>query len=209
MATKAELEAAHARYRDTCAAAARAEADRDFHAAVRAAADGLPLVHSAVAFQRRFLKVEPDAPTLDVLFRYAPPLFLGAALSAAEHWYAGGTRTERGALPDVPERLAAARRRLTRAAELWAPLAASSGARLTLDGRDTDADEVVAVWLSVGAVRAAGGGYARTSDPRRPARGKCSACGGVLAAPLAKLLDPFPCPACRQPRPFVIVGRLE
>jgi hypothetical protein len=29
----------------------------------------------------------------------------------------------------------------------------------------------------------------------------------MLAVPLAKLLDPFPCPKCRQSRLFVIVGR--
>ncbi len=102
MAKKAELEDAYTRYRAACVTVARAEAAHTPHDAVRAAEASLPLVHSAVTYRRRFLKAEPAAPTLDCIFRNAPPLFLRGSLDALERWYATGTRTERAALPEVP-----------------------------------------------------------------------------------------------------------
>jgi hypothetical protein len=214
MAKKVELEDAYARYGASCDAVARHEAERALHDAVREAEDGLSLVHPAVTYQRRFLKTEtPAAPTLDCLFRYAPPLFLKSALDAVERWYAAGTRTERTTLAEFPERLATARRQLAEAVELWSILASGTGAKLVLDGRAPDATAVVAVWVRIGAVAETRHpdqvAYTRVSDPRRPVKGKCSACGRVLGAPLARLLDPFPCPGCRKPCSFVIVGRIE
>jgi hypothetical protein len=215
MAKKAELEQAFERYRRSCEAAARHESARALHDAVREAEASLPLVHPAVTYQRRFLKADvPDAPTLDCLLRHAPPLFLAAALDAAERWYAGGTRAERAALPDVPRRLADARALMGRALELWSALAAAPGATVRPDARDPRDAQVVSAWLAAGAVvpvarpaaRPGPAEYARCGDPRRAARGKCSACGHLLAAPLARLLAPFPCPACRAATEFVLAG---
>ena len=214
MAKKAELEETYERYRRACLGVARAEADRALSDAVLEAAAALHLVHPAVTYQRRFLKADfPVTPTLDCLLRYAPPLFMYRALDVADAWYAGGTRTERGALPELPAKLAAARARLAEATELWSALAARPGVTLSLDGRGPAAAETVAVWLAVGAVverrHPDRTEYARTSDPRRPARGKCGACGHVLAVPLLRLLDSFPCPTCRRLTHFVVVGRLD
>jgi hypothetical protein len=212
MAKKAELEADHGRYLASCGAVAQAEAARAFHDAVRQAQTSLSLVNPSATYQRRFLKIEtPVTPTLNCILRYAPPLFLSQALDAVEAWYATGTRTERNALPNLPRQLESARHLLGEAVKLWSALAASPDAKVGLDGRCPTASALVATWLALGTVtetRLAGySEYVRTSDPRRAARGKCAVCGQLLSVPLAKLLDPFPCPKCRQSRVFVIVGR--
>jgi hypothetical protein len=138
-------------------------------------------------------------------------LFLRKHLDAVGAWYAGGTRTEQKALPDLPARLEDARRALERALELWSALAAGPAARLVVDNRDSAACAVTATWVAAGAVTEARlpgrREHARAGDPRRPATGKCSGCGHLLAVPLARLLEPFPCPTCRRPSQFVAVGR--
>lgn len=213
MATKAELADAYARYRLACVAATQAEAIRDFRAAVGAAEAALPLVYPAAAYRRRYLKVEPAAPTLACVLRYAPPLFLGPSLDAVERWFATGTRTERADLPDLPQQVAAARVRLASAASLWERLAADPAARLWDAELHPEAVDTVRVWQAVGAVDTDGRtgrlGYARASDARRPAEGKCAGCGVTLAAPLARLLDPLPCPACDRTCQFIVVRRID
>ncbi|MDY3550975.1 hypothetical protein R5W24_000045 [Gemmata sp. JC717] len=208
MATKAELEAGYERYRAACAATTQAEARNDLRGAIRTAETSLPLVHPAMAYRRRYLTAEPIAPTLDVLLRNAPPLFLRASLDAVEAWYLSGTRTERAALPDVPGRLTAARGRLAQAVALWGRLSAVPGVQIDLDPACLTSPEIVRVWLAEGAVTVAPAPgalrYTRTSDPHRPAHGKCSGCGHVVGVPLVRLLDPFPCAACRHTCPFVL-----
>jgi hypothetical protein len=212
MATKSELEDIYNRYRESIGRVARAEADRDYRNAVQFAEASLPLVHPAVTYQRRFLKSDhPTAPTVDSLLRYAPPLFLRGSLDAVEKWYSSGTRTERNSLPDVMERVEIARFFLRRATELWSILVAGPMSTLGSEGLTLAESELVAVWVSAGFVRrkelASRVDFIRTSDPRRPMRGKCTRCGASQEATLPQLLDPFPCPACRRPCQFVITSR--
>jgi hypothetical protein len=206
MATKAELEDAHTRYGRLCAEVAREEAGHASESALAQARTGWQLVFPALAFARRWVKPSAlTAPTVDCVLRLAPPLFRGDALDELERWFATGTRTERNSLPDLLAQLASARDALARAVELWRALSVAPGATV----RPTDArDSALArVWLSVGAVAAGPNGLRRVSDPRQPARGKCFECGTQLAVPLVKLLESYPCPKCRAPRAFALVGR--
>jgi hypothetical protein len=214
MAKKVELEGLYNCYCQWCESVARAEAARDFRAAVQQAEASLPLVHSAVTFQRRFLKLDNlITPIIDCVLRYAPPLFLRKALDAVEKWYADGTRTERNALPDMPDRFAAARQTLAVAADLWSSLSARPGAGVHIDNRLPAVTRIIPVWLSAGLIvetnQAGRREYARAGDSRRPVRGKCSECGGIRAAPLAQLLDPARCPTCGQMRQYVIISRFN
>lgn len=206
MATKAELEDAHTRYGQLCAEVARAEAGRTVEGALAQARTGWQLVFPALAYARRWVKPAAlTAPTVDCVLRLAPPLFRGDALEELERWYATGTRTERNSLPDLPAQLQNAREALVRAVELWRALSASPSAIVRpADARDS---AIARIWLSVGAVAAGPNGLRRVSDPRQPARGKCFECGTLLAVPLVKLLEPYPCPKCRAPRAFALVGR--
>ena len=209
MAKKAELEYEYNRYHHSCAVVAGAVSRGDFQTAVREAEVSLPLVYPALAYQKRFLKTEPDAPTLDVLLRYAPPLFWGRAIDAVERWYLSGTRTERGNLPDVSERIASARSRVALARELWSVLDAAPDAHLAVSDRNPAELETVRAWLRLGAVapstRFGPQQYERVSDPRRSVCGRCPGCGHTITATLSRLLDPFPCPGCRREHLFVLL----
>ncbi len=209
MAKKAELEHVYNQYRHSCAVAIGAVSAGDFQTGIREAESSLSHVYPTITYQKRFLKTEPDAPTLDVLLRYAPPLFLGQAIDAVERWYLSGTRTERGNLPDVSERIASARSRATLARELWSVLDAAPDAHLAVSNRNPAELEIVRTWLRLGAVapsaRYGPQQYERVSDPRRSACGRCSGCGYTITATLSRLLDPFPCPGCRREHPFVLL----
>lgn len=210
MATKTELQRDYDRYEQIRRGVAAAEAAKDYPAVVRQAESALPLLHAAVTFQRRFLKLPmPVAYAADAVLRFAPAFFLGKAIDAVEAWYTGGTPTERKALPDIPLRIATARKVLAHAVELWGVLAESPMAVLRPPASPLSA-AVVPLWVSVGAVaqhatdRAA---YFRVSDLRREAVAKCAGCGRDRRAPLADLLEPPRCPTCQQRCQFVLTHR--
>lgn len=212
MATKAELQTGYERCELIRLAAGEAEADRDYPTAVQRAESALPHLHAAVTYQRRFLKlVSPTIPPVDCILRYAPPLFLSRALDAVEAWYVGGTKTERTALPDVPERLATARRVMTHAAELWAGFSADPPAPLRPPVSHWT-DKVVPIWSAAGLIAqvsvSGSPGYVRVTDVRRHAAGKCSGCGHIREATLSSFLEARSCPKCGRRRQFVIIRRI-
>ena len=209
MATKRELETDYERCEQIRRGAASAVAAHDYPQAVRQAESALPHLHAAVRFQRLHLKAAPIVPVLEVIFRYAPPLFLARSLDAVEAWYAGGTRGEKAALSDLPERLATARSRLARAVELWSAFAGADG---TLSAPvDKVGADLLRVWTSAGLVAphpTIPKRFTRITDVRRPAAGKCAGCGKERVAPLADLLDPSTCPACGRRCVFVLTRRV-
>lgn len=211
MPTKAELQQQYERCEQIRRGLAAAEAARDFPVAVRQAETGLPHQHDAVTFQRRFLKTAATTtPLVDVILRCAPPFFLGRSLDAVEQWYAGGTPTERKALPDIPARVANARKVLAHAVELWGVFTESPVALLRPPAHPLTA-EVVPFWVSAGLVAPRSDGsaaFVRVSDPRREAVAKCAGCGRERNAPLAELLEPTRCPACERRCEFVLVRRV-
>lgn len=210
MATKAELQQAY----EACERLRRgwtsAEAARDFPGVVRQAESALAHQHAAITFQRRFQKLTTlTTPAVDVILRYAPPFFLGRSLDTVEAWYTGGTPTERKALPDIPARIAAARKVLAHAVELWRVFAESPTAVLSPPANPLSA-AVIPFWVAAGAVAArpeAPSTYVRVSDPRREAIAKCCGCGRERRAPLVDLLEPVRCPACERRCEVVLVRR--
>lgn len=211
MATKAELQQGYERCEQIRRGLAAAEAARDFLLAVRQAESALPHQHAAVSFQRRFQKLTfLTTPAVDVILRYAPPFFLGRSLDAVEAWYSGGTPTERKALPDIPARIATARKALAHAVELWGVFAESPSAVLRPPATPLT-DAVVPFWVAatVAVPRPEDpASYVRVSDPRREAMAKCSCCGRERRAPLADLLEPSRCPACERRCEFVLTRRV-
>lgn len=212
MAKKADLEESFRACSARCAEAARAEADGDYPRAVERAAAALPALRAWVVFLRRYQKVEaPDLPPVELILKYAPPLFAGAALQAVEAWAAEAGRPERALYPDLPARLGEARRRLALAVRVWPawPAAAPS----TSPAADpAEVTELLDFWVLYGAVVRRGGlgpGYEPVTHPRRPARGKCGRCGRDDRAAWAELLEDRACPQCGARSHFVIVPRTD
>lgn len=209
--TKADLQAAHEKCEQVRRGVFALESARDYLAAVRQAEKLLPDVHASVTFQRRFLKVDqPTTPAVDVILRCAPAFFLGRSLDAVQGWYDGGTKSERNALPAIPDRIAAARRVLAHAVELWGVLARSPTATLR-PSAIVLINAVVPLWEAAGLIAPRPDDprtYARVSDTRRNAVAKCSGCGGERTAPLVELLESAVCPACRKRCHFVLTRRV-
>jgi hypothetical protein len=158
--TKADLQAAHDRCEQIRRGVFALETARDYLAAVKQAEKALPGLHASVSYQRRFLKTEqPATPAVDTILRYAPAFFLGRSLEAVQGWYDGGTRTERNALPEVPERIATARRVLAHALELWGVLARAPTATLR-PSAIVLTNAVVPLWLDAGVIAP------RAEDPK-------------------------------------------
>jgi hypothetical protein len=211
MATKAELQQAYETFERIRRGWTSAEATRDFPEVVRQTESALTYQHAAVTFQRRFQKLSTlTTPAVDVILRYAPPFFLGRSLDAVEAWYTGGTPTERKALPDIPARIATARKVLDHAVELWGVFAESPSAVLRPPANSLTA-AVIPFWVAATVVAARPedpATYVRVSDPRREAMAKCAGCGRERRAPLADLLEPSRCPACERRCEFVLVRRV-
>lgn len=124
MATKAELQTAFERCEQRRRDVSPLEAARSYAQVVQALLAVLPDQHAAVSYQRRYLKSPaPVTPALDLILRYAPPIFQGGALTAVQQWYDSGTKTERAALPDFPAKIETARAVLAHAVQLWGVLA--------------------------------------------------------------------------------------
>lgn len=210
MATKAELQAAHEhceRIRHEVVAELH---NLDFLRAVKLAETALPHQHAAITFQRRYHNTAaPTAPIIEVILRYAPALFLNQSLDTVESWYFGGTKTERSALPHIPKLVASARNVLVHAVDLWGRLTESSTVvlRLTPDLRN---NALFPIWLSAAVVAADPNeptAYSRVTDFRRDAVAKCARCGRERRAPVADLLEPSRCPACKRRSEFVLIRR--
>jgi hypothetical protein len=210
VAKKADLEASFRACSARCAEATRAEADGDYARVLERAESTLPLLRESIAYLRRYQKVTaPYLPSVDLILRYAPPLFAGQSLDAVAGWFSGASWPERAAYPDLPGRLDAARRRLALAVRVW-PAWPAAAAPQAAD--PAGASELQEFWMRYGAVArrpgAAPPAYEPVTHPRRWARGKCSRCGRSDEAEWADLLAPRTCPHCRAETEFVIVARI-
>jgi hypothetical protein len=209
VAKKADLEASFRACSARCAEAARAEADGDYPRALDRAEAALPLLREYVAFLRRYQKVEaPGLSPVDLIVRYAPPMFAGRSLDAVDAWVAEANRAERAAYPDLPDRLAEARRRLALAVLVW-PVWPAAARNRHVDA--AGAADLLDFWTRYGAVAHRPGTappvYEPVTHPRRRARGKCPTCGRADEAEWAALLGPRACPHCRATGEFAIVAR--
>lgn len=212
MATKAELQTAFERCEQRRRDVSPLEAARSYAQVVQALLAVLPDQHAAVSYQRRYLKSPaPVTPALDLILRYAPPMFQGGALTAVQQWYDSGTKTERAALPDFPAKIETARAVLAHAVQLWGVLAEHPTAILRPTATAHDA-AVLPIWISAGVIAQRPEDPAtcsRVSDTRRPAVAKCAGCGRERTALLAELLEPATCPACLHRCVFVLTRRVS
>lgn len=213
VARKAELEAAYTVHNEYCEQADLYEAKQDYRAALQHAEYSLPTLPHAITFQRRFLKnARPALPAVARIIRLAPPLFARRALDVLAAYIDGRSKTERTALPDLPDQLAAARRTLAYAVRLWSQF----NDALTVPAHALDADpvasEIIQVWFAMGLIfrtqSEKSSAYRVVTNPRRDALGKCPGCGALKQAPLLQLLEPLRCPSCNQSYSFVVLRRV-
>jgi hypothetical protein len=210
MAKKAELEASFRKCSALCTEAVQAEADNDFTRLLDRAGATLPLLRESIAFLRRYQKIEaPNLPSVDLILRYAPPMFATRSLDSVDEWFAASSRSERKTYPDLPDRLADARRLLTLAVRVWPPWPAVAQSEVKAEGAEVA--QLFNFWSRYGAVVKQPGRtpttFAPVTHPRCRARGKCPTCGRSDEAAWADLLVRRTCPHCNCAGQFVIVAR--
>jgi len=212
MAKKVDLEAAFRFCSARSSDALQAEIAGDFSAVLNIAESCLPRLRESIAYLRRFQSI--DAPKLiavELILRYAPPMFAPNYLNAVEEWCAKLNRSERNCYPNLPAEIESARHRMALAARIWPHWPSSSSNQLA-ESRSIDALQIIDVWRRFGAIEREGtnqsGSYRLVSHPKSATRGKCNLCGSEDRAPLFDLLKYRKCPRCQQTGMFTIVGRV-
>lgn len=207
MAKKADLESSFRAVQARFADAAQAEGQADFPAALAHAEACLPDLRGYMAYLKRYRGIEaPGLPSVELIFRLAPPMFATRAFAAVDAWLAEASRAERKAYPHLPADLELARDRLTLATRLWPAW------RITpVTAPTAEAGQLLDVWVVSGAVARVQGtnppSYELVTYPSRPAVGKCCVCGTRVEGPWVEFLAPKPCTRCRAATEFVLMPR--
>jgi hypothetical protein len=210
VAKKADQEAAHSRYTSLLDEAKTAERNKDFHIVVTRAEAALPSQRDSLAFQRRYLKIErPPLPAVDLLTRYAPPLFAYRVLDALEAWIAECKKAERDAYPHLRGQLETARQVMATASRVWSAWQADLD---TPAGEDKATVTALAkVWSSAGAIirrpDTTKKTYAVVTRVHQEVWGKCPSCGRPHRATYLAMLEPLACPGCAKRGTFTITKR--
>lgn len=207
MAKKSELEAAYRRYAGACGLAAAAEKRGDLHAALRQCEAALPFVRDAIAYQKRFRKIEtPRLIPVERILRLAPSLFDLDSLTAVARWRRAAKPKEKRTYADLSARLARAKRRMAEAARVWAAWETGGSAQTP------DEVKLAATWISLGALAAVPVSgrtqYRVISALRRSVEGKCPECGNLHQSAYPDMLGQAECPSCHGSVQFVLIRRI-
>lgn len=206
MVTKNELELERQTCHNLALRAITAERQDQYAEAIHLALTSLPHLDAGMQYERKHMKIDcPPLPTVELLFRCAPPLFHRQALDDAEAFLAERRRIDKDFARDLKDQLADARERMRTAARLWAELQAGTDASATAD--------VVPIrnyWERTGLIvnlRTNGRNHWQfRTQMDEPTQGKCSHCGYIVTAKKVTFLDKTRCPKCMATVPFVILG---
>lgn len=211
MARKVDLEAAYSRSIVDWQTVNRAVTEHDYPDAVWSAVKGLPHLWDAVGYQRRYLQVEqPPLSTVEVICRYAPPLFARRELDAVEEWWNSGKRSDKKVYAAVATELASAQRAMTLAARLWD--AADGKTSLSRDTDDKVAKHIIGTWTAMGVVslqRSNGATVSRhVTQIDGRVQGKCASCGTSRQFVLLEVMGSSTCERCGRMSEKAIERRL-
>jgi hypothetical protein len=149
MPTKRELEDSFHQYRGFCRQAVEAERHHAYSDVLQLAGHALPYLRDAIAFQRRYEKIEkPSLKAVDLLLRYAPALFDVGALDQIERWFAGANRVERKLYANLPDQIHSARAELRNGIESWPSWDSGS---TTID--PLASPKLTRIWLDYGSIK--------------------------------------------------------
>lgn len=208
MATKSELESERQACHALAMRAITSERQDLYGEAINLALASFPYLDAAMQYERKFMKIDcPPLPTVEIIFRCAPPLFHRHALDAADSFLSERRRIDKEFARELKDRLANARELMRAAFRLWGEIQTGTSSP------DRDAMDVAPIrnyWERTGLI------VNRRTDGRNnwlfatrldePTHGKCSHCGHVVTAKKIAFLDKARCPKCTGQVPFVILG---
>jgi len=199
-----------------CHEADALESAWELRKALERAEAAIPFFSDSIAYQRRFLKIEPRLPDVGRILRLAPPLFAHRTLAALQTYCDCRKKLERETIPELADRIEQARRELSHAVGLWARLFDNSPSTMSDTLIDHTARSLCEIWRAMGVIQyqteaasnsEVGARIVPTTQLRRNVRAKCSGCGKRGQAPTERFLEPRTCPSCKQRGWFVIYHR--
>jgi rubrerythrin len=203
--TKAELQVAYADYLSMCDRASAAVVALDFAGAVSHADQSLSLLQRSLQFQRKFQKDSPIlVPSIDLLVRFAAPLFAFAPIDRLTTWFGNLSRAEKQHCSFLQEKLELAQRQLQLASKIWANLLEADSKPVPFSNQNP----IAQVWVQMGVVEQSSDRFRLTANYQKQVYGKCSTCGLLVRGMFTAFLEPRTCPACQQKRLFVIGKRV-
>jgi hypothetical protein len=215
--TKAEMERHRDQYRLWVSKAQASAQQRFYREAVELAVSSFGSVDGMMQYERKYGGTESVyVEAIDIVLRYAPPLFHFQSLDSLDSLLKNQRRIERNASGDVPERLREARALMWDAHRLWCHLERHSDCRQdelfgVLGGHRDRWRSIAEAWDSIGLIRRApdGGSFSLSLYTRMDevVPGKCPSCGVVGKAPKTKLLEEHHRPKCHASVYFVLLAR--
>ncbi|QEL18855.1 hypothetical protein [Limnoglobus roseus] len=213
MATKAELESERQRCHAIALRAIAAERAFEYGHAIGIALESLPHLDAAMQFEKRYLKIEnPPVPSVEVIFRCAPPLFRYDALDVVDQFLDRQKKVEKNAAVDLRSELAATRSRMVLANRMWAEIE-NGQYDAEADRRHPAADEneIRNAWDRLGLLEAAHAGgrsvWLFRTRLDEDVQARCFNCGRRVQGRKLRFLEVGKCPRCETVAHFAILDR--
>lgn len=210
MATKAELELARKACHAIALDAIKAEQRHEYIRVVDLALQSLPLLDSAMQFERKYLNIEqPPTPTIRLILEYAPLFFRRHAIDQVADLLKQSKRIERLSGQDLKSSVDRSRELLEESALLWDALE-SDDARFNVANEPKRRwSSILEIWQRSGLVIAPKNSGSSTWTLRTKfdavVRAKCSACGGVSEGRKLHFLSQAKCSKCKTETNHVIL----
>lgn len=210
MATKAELElgrkACHAMALD----AIKAEQRHEYTRVIDIAVQSLPLLDTAMQYERKYLKIEqPPTPTIRLILEYAPLFFRQHAIDQVAELLKQNKKIERLSGQDLKSSVDRARELLEESAVLWNTLESEDKTLHAANETGGRWSSILEIWQRAGLVVAS----TKSSPIKWSLRtrfnasvwAKCSECGRVVENRKIHFLSLAKCAGCKTDTNHVIL----
>ena len=213
------MEDHRAEYQALMSKAQSAEREGFYRRAVELALASWDHIDGMMQYERRYEKKEfANIQGIEMILKYAPLLFDFPNLDKLEAVLKNYRRIEKNTSDNLADKLAEARALMWDAHRLWDhlerhPETKQNKLRQLLGGDQEQWRSVVNTWDKMGLVRRApeDGSYRLSLSTRmgKVVPGKCPACGGIVTAPKAMLLEKSACPRCgRSVLPVILSSKV-
>lgn len=210
MAIKSELELGRKACHAIALDAIQAEQRHEYLRVIDLSLQSLPLIDSAIQFERKFLKIEqPPTPTIRLIFEYAPLFFWYEAIDRVEELVTQNKRIERLTGQDFRGAVMRSRELLEESARLWDALESQGSNNEAPIEREGRWSSILEIWQRAGLIVPP-----KNAKPLKwvfrtrfdsNVRAKCSRCGQITESRKMLFLSDINCIGCKTNTNHVIL----
>lgn len=210
MATKADLELARKACHAMAMDAIKAEQRHEYLRVIDLALQSLPLLDSAMQFERKYLNIEqPPTPTIRLILEYAPLFFRQHAIDQVSDLLKQNKRIERLSGQDLKSAVERSRELLEESAILWNALETQETMFDPESVSNRRWSSILEIWQRSGLVicpkDAASPHWELRTRYAAIIRAKCSKCGRVIESRKFHFLSAVKCGGCKTETNHVIL----